>query len=174
MPTAAPTIPPSVIGVSKTRVLPYLVCRPRCSERRRRNSRCPHRRPRRCRRAPSSRRWPNELPRSWSSRSSSLLHLSTLPLQMWGHLLEDILEDAAGACDPTVEQGAVCLGLFAAANTSRSASAIEWACCSSDQSPRAMRWFFRRSMGSPSGHDFHSSAGRYRDGSSDVECAAAR
>ena len=29
-------------------------------------------------------------------------------------------------------------------------------------------------MGSPKGHDFHSSFGRYFDGSSEVECAPAR
>jgi hypothetical protein len=28
MPTAAPTIPSSLIGVSKQRVLPYFACRP--------------------------------------------------------------------------------------------------------------------------------------------------
>ena len=37
-----------------------------------------------------------------------------------------------------------------------------------------MRWRSSRSIGSPSGHAFHSSAGRYRDGSSDVEWAATR
>ena len=65
-----------------------------------------------CRRAPSSRPSPSEWPRSSSSRSSPVLHLSTLPLQMLGHLLEHVLEDAPGAGDPTVEQCAVALRLL--------------------------------------------------------------
>ena len=44
----------------------------------------------------------------------------------------------------------------------------------SDHAPRPIRCCFSRAIGSPSGHAFHSSAGRYRDGSSEVECAPAR
>ena len=110
-----------------------------------------------------------------SSRSSLFLHLPALPLQVCGHVLEHVLEDAPGAGHPPVEQRAVAARPPSPRPiTSRSTSATSSSCCSSDHSPRAMRWFFSRSIGSPSGHDFHSSAGRYRDGSSEVECAAAR
>src|SRR5690606_14393151 len=57
-----------------------------------------------------------------------------------------------------------------------SASYSFWVCCcsSSDQAPIPIRCCFRRSMGSPNGKRAQSSAGRYLEGSSDVECGPAR
>jgi hypothetical protein len=63
---------------------------------------------------------------------------------------------------------------FCAWITSSRISASDWTWRSSDQMPRAIMCRFSRSMGSPSGKRFQSSAGRYFVGSSDVECAPAR
>ena len=161
---------------------------PRCSGTRRRSSRRPGRRRRRS--------WSRSSITSIAERSAwiivirccrpavgrapggerlacSCAGLAHLVVQVRRHVLVDVLEHRRERRRVPVEQRAVALGLLL-----RRARPRPRAPSASPRAPRRtrrrapIRCCFSRAIGSPSGKCCQSSAGRYFDGSSEVECGA--
>ena len=157
MPTATPTMPASLIGVSKQRSLPKRCCRP-CVQRN------------------TPPKWPTSSPNTttrssrsmamaWASRIASIIVIAGISRPP-GRVVH-----AGGAAASRTRRRTSSLGLeiappftdpceSASSNATLTCSvisAVNASCRSSSHSPIAIRWRTNRSMGSPSGNDAPSS-----------------
>jgi len=104
----------------------------------------------------------------------TVLQLPALPLQVLGHFLVDVLEHRGGVVDVARGERAVAFGLLLRRGHFVLQLLRRAVVLPVDHAPMATRCFFSRSTGSPSGKRAQSSAGRYFEGSSEVEWAPAR